>query len=336
MIPLREYDLCGFLRDWGSYGDLSDTANFTAFIENHSDLLSITLEKLHASAREARRYLVDAETWYARCEEYDAESVIEALVRLHAGWVDRRAGAKKIWGIKTPAFVRYIPLLARRLPDARFLHIIRHPADVVLSQSKFALRKYNRVFNEKLVDTVWGHARSNNGLLGMVSAATDNCRRALKARADCKAVRDRYLEVHFESILADPARESKRICDFLEVPFSRQMFQFARPSEKIGDARGRREIVRDNAGKYERDIPERILLRMRRACGEEMRRLGYQVAGPAESVGLSPLRRKISHSVDGITIWRSACRVLGPVQGTLLSLRMLLLKLGARARTGQP
>jgi Sulfotransferase family len=105
------------------------------------------------------------------------------------------------WGDKTPAYVRWIPLLHALWPDARFVHLIRDGRDVALSYRSLPWGP----------TTVWAAAR--------------------KWRRDVTAgIRDgqplgtsRYLEVRYEGLVQDPKEVLRGICSFAGLPFLEEM-----------------------------------------------------------------------------------------------------------------
>lgn len=48
----------------------------------------------------------------------------------------RNITGKKIWGDKTPQNFKYLKLLGKKFPDALYVHIVRHPFDVIKSSIK--------------------------------------------------------------------------------------------------------------------------------------------------------------------------------------------------------
>lgn len=107
------------------------------------------------------------------------------------------AQGKPRYGDKTPGYVRALPLLADVLPEARIVHIVRDGRDVAASQMSMA----------------WGPndaARAASAWSRVVSAG-----RHFAARQP-----DRYLEVHYERLVADPEPELRRICSFIELTFT--------------------------------------------------------------------------------------------------------------------
>lgn len=111
---------------------------------------------------------------------------------------------KSRWGDKTPIYVLSIPLLAGIFPRARFVHVIRDGRDVASSYLSVPWGPR----------TIWQAARKWNR---DVSAGR---------RAGAALGQDRYLEVRYEDLTADPHATLDRVCSFVELPFHERMLDF--------------------------------------------------------------------------------------------------------------
>lgn len=120
---------------------------------------------------------------------------------------------KTRWGDKTPTHaLRMIPI-AGLLPEARFIHLIRDGRDAVVS-----LRRQ------------WfAPARD------IAALAADWRDFVTKTRADGRRL-PHFLEVSFESLLANPEAELRRICEFIELPFHPAMLRHhERAEQRLGE-----------------------------------------------------------------------------------------------------
>jgi hypothetical protein len=111
------------------------------------------------------------------------------------------------WGDKTPIYASYMDLIDRLFPNAQFIHIIRDGRDAALSMlDKWADREFH-------VDPFF--------------AARNWVRRIRRAQASgARLGPDRYCEVRYEALVADPDGELAKLCQFLDEPYRPQM---ARP-----------------------------------------------------------------------------------------------------------
>jgi len=128
-------------------------------------------------------------------ENPDFSSVVEALYMSYAEF-----HGKVRWGDKTPVYVRLIPMLADLFPTARFIHMIRDGRDVALSY----------------LSVPWGPTT--------VWEADVSAGRA----AGASLGDDRYLEVRYEDLVADPSGELQKLCSSSALDFDTRMLAYHR------------------------------------------------------------------------------------------------------------
>lgn len=119
---------------------------------------------------------------------------------------------KQLAGDKSPGYVRYLPLLHQLWPAARFVHIVRDPRDVylsVLDWGKGATRFTTFDADPATTTAVWWRWYVELG-----------------REAGARLGPDRYLEVGYESLVAEPEREVKRMCRFLGLAYQPRMLEF--------------------------------------------------------------------------------------------------------------
>jgi Sulfotransferase family len=115
---------------------------------------------------------------------------------------------KTRWGDKTPSYGRHMKAIERLLPEASFIHIIRDGRDAALA------------------------------LRDSLSPDTDMGGLARQWRRDICAIRrqsltcQRYLELHYESLVADPATCLREICTCIEIDYDPAMLTRRRISEQ--------------------------------------------------------------------------------------------------------
>lgn len=122
------------------------------------------------------------------------------------------AQGKARWGDKTPLYMQYLGLLERLFPDALFVHLVRDGRDAALSYLAVP---------PGIMTEPWGHPRDARGFACLwrteVSAARD-----LGGRVG----RDRYLELRYEDLVAEPAAVLRRVCAFAGIPFEDEMLGY--------------------------------------------------------------------------------------------------------------
>ena len=201
--------------NWEYYGNLSDTESFEIFYKNCLKLRYFTYMNNMGK-------LIDCEVWYNYCKSFSLNGVFEALIRHDA---DVNYGTKKIWGDKSPSYIRHITQLKDIYPDARFIHIIRDVRDYCLS-----------------INNAWGK--------NMVRAAQRWVNDVQKCKTDSIAFADDYLEIKYEELLDNTQNEMEKICKFLDLEFDYKMLHLSAPTENIGYAKDQSKIIRNNTCKY--------------------------------------------------------------------------------------
>jgi hypothetical protein len=119
------------------------------------------------------------------------------------------------WGDKTPSYVKYIPIIHKIFPGAKFIHMIRDGRDTVMSaQKKWGVNRYIYMDNYYLMKNWVNHVT-----LGR------------RASIDLKA--NQYLEVYYEELVTTPEKTIKEICNFLEEEFRTEMLDHTRLARRV-------------------------------------------------------------------------------------------------------
>jgi Uncharacterised nucleotidyltransferase/Sulfotransferase family len=143
------------------------------------------------------RWGVEEGDLYAVLHEAAPQDYPSAIRTVFSYWAARQG--KPRYGDKTPGYATQLPLLAALFPEARIVHLIRDGRDVALSYSeRFGISTVKAIH-------LW---RSR------VRAARE-AGRALGV--------DRYHEVRYEDLLADPDSTLRDVCSFIGIPFSDRM-----------------------------------------------------------------------------------------------------------------
>jgi LPS sulfotransferase NodH len=123
------------------------------------------------------------------------------------------AQGKARWGDKTPLYMQHLPLLERLFPDALFVHLIRDGRDAAVSYLAMP---------RGIVTETWAHPRSAAGFACQWRTEVEDAQ-ALGRRVGG----DRYLEVRYERLAADPETTVREVCDFAELTFEQAMLDYA-------------------------------------------------------------------------------------------------------------
>lgn len=167
---------------------------------------------------------------------------------------------KTRYGEKTPQHTIYSETLIRWYPNARIIHLIRDPRDVVASLIKMPWASDNVMINAR----------------DWVASI-----RAAERIADTH----NYLRVFYEEMVSDPVHEIGRICEFIDEPYdpvmlepsivptspaSKSMWWFQRAKQPLDQSR--LEIWRDELKQDQVAIVEWVADRY-------MNQFGYQCVG---------------------------------------------------------
>jgi hypothetical protein len=199
-------------------------------------------------------------------ELYKSEATYGEFVGLIFDLYGRRSH-KQFVGNKTPDYVQNIRELHEQWPSARFVHLIRDGRDVCLSimDWKKADRTTGRYipFSEDPVSTTALYWKRKVMLGQQVGRSLGQ---------------DLYYELRYESLIANPETQSKKLCDFLQIPYEEKMIRFYehRPdTEKARNANSWKPVtwgLRD----WHTQMHAPDLERFEAAAGDLLDGLGYE------------------------------------------------------------
>jgi hypothetical protein len=283
-----------FTREIGRYGDLSRFERFVG--------LATALEGTRAFWHWQRRGVrIDHRRWFEACPTHDWPGTLRGLFcsvypQELAG--DPRPWDTIVWGDKTPLYMVEMPLLAGTFPAARFIHILRDPRDCALSSA-----------------AAWG-----NSLLRTAQEWAD---RVQVCRRDGAALgHDRYRELRYEDLLADPPGTLAQLYEFLGVPPPADPGRLARVAVNVGAARGVAQVMADNQRKWQRRMSPSMRRRFESVCGDLLDTLGYDREYPEIAPWRVPVLRMRGYALRDA--WRQAQFRRRELGGWLASLTFLL------------
>jgi hypothetical protein len=128
---------------------------------------------------------------------------------------------KKRWAEKTPGNIQHMDRIVSGWPDAKIVHIIRDPKDI-----------YASLREEKKWDSVEEFTERWCSIVG----AVDGFRNKLDLGPD------RYFELRYESLIADPIASTRALFEFLGESWSEDLAHFegkADDFEKVRSATGK-------------------------------------------------------------------------------------------------
>ncbi len=187
-------------------------------------------------------------------------ALLDALYREYA-----RQNSAERWGDKTPIYASYLDLIHQIFPQAQFVHIIRDGRDAALSM----LEKYER--DEFHVDVFF--------------AARNWVRRIRKAQASgARLGPGLYYELRYESLVQNPERELRAVCDFLGETFEPGMLVHQRlaleriPSDSHFFGSVRKPTTRQRVGRWCEVLSPADQRLVQYVEGKLLIELGYELA----------------------------------------------------------
>lgn len=261
-----ETDFLPFIEEWVQrHGSPVTEQQFQEFA---SAMSGANYFNFRSSVRGAFRW----QQWRTACNgNFDASGLFEGFARYE---LDMERGSGMIWADKSPAYIRHIPLILKRFPTARILHIVRDVRDHCVSM--------RNAWGKDIRRSAWRWG-------------TD----VLAAHRQCIATPERCLEVRFEELLQNPDIQMRRICLFLDLPFYSSMTELGQSVEQRGYAAGRTDIMRDNFRKFETRLTPTEIASIESLAWHSMQALGYRPERAFQQKNLSPFMQQVLKLKDG-------------------------------------
>ncbi len=161
------------------------------------------------------------------------------------------------WGEKTPYYILHIPTILKMFPDAQILHIVRDGRDCALSM---LARKHDLyVYNTYKAAKLWQQYVEEGHLAGQHLDS------------------DVYFEIRYEDILTDQINSMKKICKFLDIPFSDSLIEFKKSSGHGKTPLLQKPIQQDNIERWRSKMTRRQVSVFERSVGDTLTRNGYSL-----------------------------------------------------------
>lgn len=203
---------------------------------------------------------------------------LDALYRQYAS----QYGAER-WGDKSPIYAAYMDLIAEIFPTAQFIHLIRDGRDVALS----TMEAYQK---DRFYVDVYFAARTWK----------ERLRKAFASAARLSP--DRYYELRYEQLTANPEARLGEICDFLGEVYVPAMAEPHKLAREHVRPTGRHAPVRQppttkSLGRWRREMSSSDQRLFQTVAGDLLCELGYETVGlgrmpPSERARLARLHAK--------------------------------------------
>ncbi|MCU7802749.1 MAG: sulfotransferase [Candidatus Thiodiazotropha sp. (ex Lucinoma borealis)] len=270
---------------WPHYGDLSKKCQFKKFYD-------IVIKLPFFLYQKDEQNLVEMEEWYQECTSYSLADVFQALILLSTPSDKRNS---KVWGDKSPSYIRNIELINTIYPNAKFIHIVRDVRDYCLSINK-----------------AWGKNK--------IRAAQRWSDDVAHAQHSLSKI-ENSIEVKYEDLLSNTKLVLNEICSFLEVQYSDSMIEHIISTENIGDAKGYVGIKKDNKNKYKRIMNRNEQRLIEGIAYTTMRKYGYVVEIAKHPTRINKFKNIIYLILDGFSLYRYESKERGWIKGIIFHTR---------------
>jgi Sulfotransferase domain. len=186
----------------------------------------------------------------------------DAIAGLYAAY--GLAHGKPRYADKTPSHLQAVDLLAERFPNARFLHIVRDGRDVAASvlTMDFGAREF-------------------------AEAARGWRRKILMAHeSGVRLGPERYHEVHYEDLVAQPEEVLRDVCRFFDLEYSPSMLGYHERAEELldglrhtGHIQGIRRPPTVGVRNWRLDLTPHQIAVFDEVAGTALDALGYERSG---------------------------------------------------------
>ena len=187
----------------------------------------------------------------------------DAIAAVFAAYAAERGKAR--WGDKTPLYMQHLDLLERLFPDARFVHLIRDGRDAALSFLSVPAG---------LMTEGWGYPQDAAGFACQWATEVASARE-LGARVGGQ----RYRELRYEALVADPEGELRAVCAFAGLEYDPAMLDYVGQTDSARKAHQQRlnEPPRQNVREWRTEMSESDRHAFEEVAGALLAELGYEV-----------------------------------------------------------
>ncbi len=187
-----------------------------------------------------------------------------------------QAMGKKRWVEKTPTHIFHIDEIAKAVPDAIFVEVVRDPRDILASKKtrrldvwtseKYAAEDRERKNLEKAFDPFWDSLSWKSAIRAGQSAR--------------EKYTDRIYSVAYENLVTDPENQIRKVCSFLNLEFEPEMLNITtlNSAESLSNDNNDRGIVTTSVGRWKKILTPAETAVCQWQVGMEMKLLKYQRA----------------------------------------------------------
>ena len=318
--PFEANFLPFWMKSWDAFGDLSNKMIFDKFYKQmmHFGRFQKSLFK--------NKNPISVDQWYDMCPNYTVSGVFEALLRYDIG------ADNAVWLNKTPVLANYLNLANHHFPSASFLHIIRDPRDIALSQHYFLMKQYIKTgqYHPSVLQEIWDCSSQNIGQKDMVVSAQQWVDFIKKARKGSLSFRHRYFEVRYEDLLSKPEETLQNVCDFIKIPYRKEMLKLEKTLQPQSDGKVRNKIKKTNFNKYKTGMAHPIIREIEEVVGDVAGDLGYELGTSDVLSRLSRFKILYYKFCGKFNLTQAAVAKLGAIKGIILGIRLAFWQYGKK------
>lgn len=274
MVPHPPHVMRYFAALEPRYGDLSHDPNFHALV---ADVLALVAAHIHPWE------------WIPPLEDVVRLSPRRSLFGVYVGLHEALLAhvGKQRWGCKSTFMVDHVDEVRRELPGARFLWLVRDARDVAASARESVFSAFHPAFTARL----W-REQQEKGLAAEAGGGV--------------------LRVAYESLVAEPEAEVRRICAFLDEPFEPETLRWFEKGEAVRSAslseswkNTATPMKKDRLARYRRDLRAEDIAIVEEIAGDTMEKLGYPLDAPrrASPTGFAAWLRELRWGLLDDLLW---------------------------------
>ena len=183
------------------------------------------------------------------------------LIRAYLAYWRKDAEAHRQIVLKDPAFTFHLPSLDQLFPEARYIHVVRHPYGNVSSQR-----------------ARWQDASVWECAVWWKDAVTIGHRLA-------QAQPERCLEVEYRALVLNPEESLQQVCQFLEIPFTEKLLDFTLETisfspEEPPEAKRFTGLDPERLERWRKYLTPMDIRLVEHCCKQEMRWWDYEILKP--------------------------------------------------------
>lgn len=230
------------------YGDLNQDKNFALLVNDICRLVELNPVPWEGVT-------LNRSDIIARCRTRTVVAIFGAVYDVYA-----EARGARTWLCKSLENVRFLPQIEGYFPNAQYIYLYRDGRDVAVSFRKVIVgqKHFYHIAKE------WAETQ----------------RLALKQRAITAA--ERFINISYEELTADPAGTMQRLCEWLGVPYQESMLEFYKSEDAQRTAQSSavwanvtKPIMSHNSRKFLREASEEDIRIFETVAGDVLDALGY-------------------------------------------------------------